>query len=311
MTRLFITGASGLLGLNAVLQCRGRYDVAGNYYAHPVAVDGVTLVRLDTSDAAAVDACLAHARPDVVLHTAGVANVEECELNPTLARVMNTTAAVHVAVSAVRLGARLIHVSTDHLFDGRQAMRDESSRLQPLNVYAQTKADAEIEIVRVCPDALIVRTNFFGWGSSLKASFSDWILSSLRARRSLSMFTDVFFTPILVNDLIDAALALSAQGARGVYHVAGRERVSKHAFGLAVARAFGLDASLIHPASVDSFSFAARRPHDMSLSTSKASDLLGKPMPSLQEGIERLMLLEQDHLPDLLAEAIRGGRPPR
>ena len=208
MTRLFITGASGLLGLNAALQCRDRFRVTGTYRDHPVAIDGARLVRLDVLDAAAVDACLADARPEVVLHTAGMTNVEVCERDPAAARSLNVDAAAVVARAATRAGARLIHISSDHLFDGTAPLVDEDASPSPLNVYARTKAEAEAAVAAACPDALIVRTNFYGWGSPLKASFSDWILAALRRGSSLSMFTDVFFTPVLVNDLIDLALDL-------------------------------------------------------------------------------------------------------
>src|ERR1051325_3013950 len=157
--RLFITGISGLLGLNVALAASGRHDVAGCYREHPVAAPGVRAYALDVRKREALDALLATERPDVVLHTVGLSNVGAGEADPVLAEELNMTVARDAARSARRAGARFIHISTDHLFDGERPLRGEDDPLAPLNVYAKTKGEAEQAVLAEDPDALVVRTN--------------------------------------------------------------------------------------------------------------------------------------------------------
>jgi dTDP-4-dehydrorhamnose reductase len=303
--KLFITGISGLLGLNAALQCRSNLNVSGCYLSHPVALPEAEAFRLDVTDQDAVTSCLGRLHPDVILHTAGLTNVDACEAQPTLAYQLNVDAARHVAQIARQTGAQLIHISTDHLFSGRDAMVTETAEPQPLNEYARTKFEAERVVRELCPDVLIIRTNFFGWGTSIRASFTDWILRSLANGQVLNMFTDIFFTPILINTLIDAILELQRQGARGIFNVAGGERLSKYEFGVQVARRHGYSETQIHPCSVRSFPFKAPRPRDMSLSTAKAAGMLGHLMPTMAESLAGLQRLQDQGWPERLEAAVR------
>jgi dTDP-4-dehydrorhamnose reductase len=289
--KLYVTGISGLLGLNVALQARDQFEVAGCYQTHPVAADGLDAAALDLTDAVAASTALRNHRPDVIIHTAGLTDVDACERDPTLARRVHVDASRTVAAVAREIGARLIHISTDHLFDGDSPLRTEDDEPSPINTYARTKLEAEIAVLDANPAALVVRTNFYGWGPPHRSSFSDWILRALEAGDELSMFDDIFFTPILVNDLADLLFNLADRDVHGILHVLGRERLSKHAFGLNAARAFALPGDQISATSVEGFPFKAPRPRDMSLSTAKLQRLLGEPPPDVHEGLTRLAAL--------------------
>lgn len=306
--KLLVTGLSGLLGLNAAVALRDRHTVSGAYFEHPVRLRGVAARRLDVNDAGAVARWVEAERPDVVLHTAGLTNVDACETDPRLAERLNVDVAGHVAAAAGAAGAALIHVSTDHLFDGAAALYAEDHPPSPLNVYARTKLAAEQRVRDRHPAPYIIRTNFYGWGHPGRQSFSDWILARLRRGERLRMFHDVYFTPILINDLVAVTLRLLERGQPGTYNVAGGERLSKYDFGVALAEQFGLRAELLDAVSVDTFAFKARRPHDMSLSTAKVARAAGQPMPTAREGIAHLARLEREGLPATLADAFAAGR---
>ena len=302
--KLLVTGVSGFLGLNAALQLRDRFELTGCYHAHPLTMSGVCTVRCDLTQADEIESLVDDSRPEIIVHAAGLTNVDQCERDPALAVRLNVAAARTVARQAQRIGARLLHISTDHLFDGTRPMRSETDPTSPLNVYAQTKWKAEREVQAACPGALIVRTNFFGWGSPVRESFSDWVLHGLQQSDQLRMFADVFFTPLLVNDLIDRAVALLERDGSGVVNIVGADRLSKYAFGLRLARTFGFSEDQILAVETSTVSLNAVRPRDMSLSSLRAEELLGSPMPSVDAGLARLQQLGAGGWPQKLARAV-------
>lgn len=307
--KVFVTGISGFLGLHAALQWQDRYEVSGAYHAHPVELPGIRTVRLDATNAGAVRAALEQARPDVVVHTAALTNVDACETDPQAAHALHVTASRAVAEAAQRIGARLVHISTDHLFSGQRPWMTEAEAPAPVNVYARTKWEAEQAVQAADAHALIVRTNFFGWGVPRRPSSSDWVVQGLRQGRELPVFTDVHFTPILVNTLVDLLAELIERKTEGVWHVAGRERVSKAEFAQRLARAFGLPERLLKPARLVDRPLAAPRPADLSLNTDRIARLLGRPMPGLDEGFNSLQALEQAGWPARLAAASMAPAP--
>ena len=306
MARLFITGVSGLLGLNLALQVRDRYTVGGSYHNHLITMDLVETVATDLTSQESVRDALAIFQPDVIVHTAAYTDVNGCETNPGLARSLNVDAAANVAKAATESGAQLVHISTDHLFDGTEPRRTEDDIPEPLNVYAATKLEGELAVTAECPDALIVRTNFYGWGSPLKSSFSDWILEGLREERRLPMFADSFFSPILINDLVELIIEMVERQATGVYNIAGRDRLSKYSFAERLAQTFGYGTENIDQTFASEQQTDVVRPSDLSMNCSKLERLIGRPVPTVDEGLARLRLLENEGRPKQLRKAARG-----
>ena len=215
-------------------------------------------------------------------------SVEACEAEPEMARHVKVEIAANVAAACGRRAVPLAHISTDHLFAGDAACVVEDEPVSPRNVYARTNADAEQRVLDAHPRALVVRTNFFAWGPSYRRSLSDTIINWLRAGEPATLFTDVFFTPILADALAGAVLELVEAGAAGVYHVVGDERISKHDFGLRVASAFGLNAGLIRPALMADVPTLVQRPYDMSLANIRAQQRLGRPLGGVDEHVAAL-----------------------
>lgn len=301
--RLFITGISGLLGLNVAHLARNTFAVSGCTQTSSVSIQDVNTIQLDLRDIDSADTAIRAIQPDVILHTAALTNVDLCETDPNIAHSINVTATKNIAEIAAALGSKLVHISTDQLFDGTAPWRSERDHPAPLNVYGETKLAAEKKVMESSSEALIVRTNFFGWGTKKRESFSDWILNGLGRREKLTMFTDVFFTPILINQLAEVIFSLVEGGASGVYHVAGSERVSKHEFALRVAEVFGYSNENISGTSVAGASLKARRPSDMSLNCEKTEAFLNIKMPTIAEGLNRLNGLQLEGWPMLLEKA--------
>lgn len=301
--RVFITGISGLLGINAAHVWSAEHEVSGCFHAHPVDLPGVRVHAVDLTEPQAIAHLLEDARPELVLHTAGLTNVDACEEQPALARQLNVDVASRVARAAAAVGAQLVHISTDHLFSGVRPLWTEDDPPEPVNVYAETKRQAERLTLEAAPNALIVRTNFYGWGTPTRTSFSDWILAGLETGRGVDMFRDIFFTPLLVNDLVEAVMRLVVRGARGILHVAGGQRLTKRDFGITLAAVFGHPTDLIRSISVADVPLKARRPRDMSLDSSRAATILGRPLPDAETGLLRLRRLRDEGWPERIARS--------
>ena len=292
--KIFIVGISGLLGLNTSLQLSKSHQVAGCYNTNPISIDGVEVFDIDITHNNPLDSILASIKPDLIINTVALTNVEFCEDNPELAHNLNAEAAKYIAEIAHSLHIKLVHVSTDHVFDGENPWRNETDNTHPLNVYASTKLLAEKQVSEICPESLIIRTNFFGWGPSNRQSFSDWIIQSIHNDKKLTMFTDVMFTPIITDELINITMQLVNIGAHGLFHISGKDRISKYDFALCLAEVFEYKTDNIIPISVDDFKFKATRPKDMSLNTTKASKTIGNSLPSVIGCLELLRKLETE-----------------
>jgi dTDP-4-dehydrorhamnose reductase len=281
--KVLITGGTGLLGLNWACAVRERHEVVLATHRHRAELRGTSSIALPLEEASAVAEALERIAPDVVVHTAAMANVDECERDVDFARLQNADLARNVAQAAAGCGARLVHISTDHLFAGTGFLYTEEDTPEPLNAYARTKLLAEQWVLEACPRALVARTNFFGWGHRYRESFSDWLFYNLAAGRELTLFEDAWITPILADRLSLACHELLDLGAHGVYNVAGDERVSKYEFGVRFASAFGLPEHLVLRGKIAGLNSSATRPREMSLDNTKARARLGAPLGGLTD----------------------------
>jgi len=240
--RLHVTGASGYLG------------------AELVRASGASGERVEIRDAAAVGALFRRLRPDAVIHTAYRQDGEG-------AREINVDGAENVARAAAAVGARLVHLSTDVVFDGRLgcAYREDDVR-SPVTEYGRAKADAEDRVLAVHPGALLVRTSLIYGG----ATPSKHELAALD--ESTPFFTNEIRCPVQVGDLAAALLELAALDVTGPLHVAGADAVSRHGFAELVAR---------RP--VRSGLAPETRPLDCSLDSSRAEALLRTRLRGVRE----------------------------
>lgn len=302
--RLLLTGGSGLLALNWACAMRETHDIVLAVHHHDVRLEGTVTRRLVLENDKRLAEELAAMRPDIIVHAAALANVDECERDPTRAWITNVEVASNVAAAAAQLGVSLVHVSTDHLFDGESSYYSEDAVPCPLNEYARTKLVAEEQVLQRCPNALVVRTNFFGWGTRERRSFSDWIIDRLRAGERTTMFDDVFVTPILLDALAVIVHRLLDVGASGVFNVVGDDRLSKYQFGMLLASEFELPSMLIVPKNINASSLTARRPRDMSLDNRKLRAKLGTAVGIAADFLKALKQQQADGRRDELLRAV-------
>jgi dTDP-4-dehydrorhamnose reductase len=137
--------------------------------------------------------------------------------------------------------------------------------------------------------------NFYGWNIYRRKGLAQWIIDELSHGKTLKGFTDVFFCPLLVNDLAEILLTMQDLKLAGIHHVVGSERISKYEFATRLATAFGFDPSQIIPSSIADANLRAVRPRDTSLRTEKVSLALGRPMPDVASGIQKFRNLAEEN----------------
>lgn len=293
--RILITGGSGLLGSNTAKIAAKDFEVYATYNSHPSQIEGCQFVHLDIKDKRQVLSVFEKVKPDLVIHTAGLVNVDYCEEHEDEAWVINVDGTENVTLAAKEVGAKLVYISTDSVFDGKKGMYTEEDIPHPLTVYARTKLEGEKRVRCWLPDSIIIRTVFYGWSLYSKKSLAEWVVDNLRAGKKLKMWTDAFFSPILVNNLAEVLLAMHSQNLGGIYHVASKERCSKYAFGQEVAQAFGLNGNYIKPFSIAEAGLRAPRPKDPSLDVTKVSRVIDTKLLGVKEGITWFKELEVSH----------------
>lgn len=291
MKRLLVTGASGLLGLNLALQTMGNFHVTGVTNSHALNGAPFAVLNVDLSRPGAFSRLIDQTRPDWVVHCAAQANIDACESNPAQSARVNGELPGEIAGVCARQGIRLAHISTDAVFDGLRGNYAEGDRPNPQSVYARDKLAGEKNVLAANPQAVVARVNFYGWSLLGKRSLAEFFFYSLSAGKRVNGFTDVVFCPLVVNDLADMLIEMLRKDLSGLYHVFSREAQSKYAFGLAIARSFGLDETLVTPISVADSGLVARRSPNLTMRVEKLEAALGHPVPTQADGIARLHAL--------------------
>jgi dTDP-4-dehydrorhamnose reductase len=305
--RILVTGASGLLGLNLALEAASIQDgglaehtVIGVVNSHRLFTEAIDVIQADLLLPGVLEGLIDKTQPDWIFNCAALAVVDDCEANPDLAEKLNIELPRKLAKIVARGGARLVHISTDSVFDGQSGGYTEQDDPNPLNVYARSKLAGERAVAEIDPQAIIARVNLFGWSLSGRRSLAEWFFNNLSQGKPMMGFTDVFFCPMLVNDLAQVLMRMAGTGLSGLYHATSPKCASKNDFGVALARNFGLDESLISPVSISDSDLKTMRSPRLTLRCDKLLQALGEPLPDWESGLRRFFELYRQGYPQAL-----------
>jgi dTDP-4-dehydrorhamnose reductase len=222
VTRLLITGGSSYLGQHLVPAAAASFDVCYTFFSHdPLGISQGR--KLDVRDGPAVHRLVSDFRPDVVIHTAG------SNRSPDMENVI-CLGTEHICKAAEAGDARLIHISTDVLFDGSSPPYRESDRPSPIHEYGRAKAVAE-EMVAAVPDHVIIRTSLI-YGLEIEDRSTEWIRRALIAGQVVTLFEDQVRNPVWAETLSQACLELAHLDFRGILNVAGNQDMTRADFAL-------------------------------------------------------------------------------
>ena len=295
--KILVTGASGLLGLNLCLLMHEAHQIVG-VDRSKLERTPFELIKADLLEPSASSRLIETVRPQAVIHTAAIADIDACEADPVGAQRLNADYPGELAEVCARRGVHLLHISTEAVFDGKTPRPyTEEDAPNPLGVYARTKLDGENAVRSVNADAIVARVNFFGWSLSGSRSLSEHFFYKLLKGKQCFGFVNVIFCPMFVSDLAVILVQMLEEGLSGLYHVVGSEAISKFDFGVRLAQRFGFDAGLITPIAVEESGLRARRSHNLSLSVHKLSTALGIEIPGVSTGIEQFYTQYQQGYP--------------
>jgi len=287
-TKVLVTGASGLLGANLVRYYAAKADTTGWYATNPIAITSAKIEQVDITDHRTVSNALERIQPDTIVHCAAATNVEWCEQNPDQAKAINETATEFLAQKAKELNAKFVFTSTDSVFDGHSSKYAETDSPGPLNAYATGKVRSEKSVAGANPNALTIRSYFYGYSPSGTRSLLEWVLVRAQSGDEVPGFTDSYFSPISVDDFADALDVAITNDITGLLHLGSSDRISKYNFAKIVMESYDCDMSLLKPITVDDLGLKADRARDTSLNIALLERIWGKSVPTVADGISRI-----------------------
>ncbi len=269
MDNVLVIG-SGFLGGNIVNEFRNNeIKVIGTNYNKNSSDE----IHFDITNMDSIVSCVKKYSPQVIINCAANVNVDDLQNNEKLAFSINAYGAENIARVCKNNKIRLLHISSDAVFDGKKGMYVEEDVMNPINIYAKSKMLAEKLISENLENYVIIRTNFYGFHKQDKFLF-NWILSKLKNNERFTGFNDVFFNPLEVTNLSKMIYELSEKKFCGILHLSSDEIFSKFEFATKISEFFGFDSNLIKKASIDELGLNAKRPKNTTLVNNKAKNLL-------------------------------------
>jgi dTDP-4-dehydrorhamnose reductase len=292
--KVMITGAHGLLGQKLALTF-GREtsgpllltDLAPKTFFQNPRFD---YQQLDITQLGDVKSLVSSFRPDIIINTAAMTNVDACEDDRLHSWRLNVDGVKNLLIPARKIdGCHVIQLSSDYVFDGKSAPYDERSRPQPVSYYGKSKLAAENAILASPVPGTIVRTQvLYGTGYEVRMNFVSWVLAQLEKGLPFRVVDDQRGNPTMADDLAFGILKIAQKGCRGVYHVAGPESVDRFSFAQKIAEIFGFDPSLITATTSDEIGQGASRPPDSTFITLKFESECDTRLCDIPTGLDRL-----------------------
>jgi dTDP-4-dehydrorhamnose reductase len=293
--KILITGANGLLGQKLI-------SLYGNQPSYEILATGLGPLRLkarfENVRYSPMDICnrdevfetLSDFKPDAVINTAAMTNVDQCETEQAGCRKLNVDAVGNLIDAAEEKRFFLLHLGTDFIFDGLAGPYSEEAIPNPLSFYGQSKWDADQLLIKSKAKWAIART-ILVYGIAEDMSRSNiilWVKKNLEEGKPIKVVTDQWRTPTLAEDLALGCKLIVGKEAQGIFHISGKDLLTPYDMAIATADYFKLDRSLISKADSSNFSQPAKRPAKTGFIIDKARKVLGFEPLSFEEGLAKV-----------------------
>jgi len=288
--KILITGGTGLLGKALVYQGKDMFNLSAVYIGRVLDIPGVNYYEADIRDREALVSTTRWLAPEVIIHTAALTDVDLCERENALAYEVNCQGTRNIVDAAEMIGARLVYISTDFVFDGIAGDYGEDDQPHPVNYYGETKLIGEGMVGR-CPESLIIRTSFYGLNPCGDKKGLEAIIEKISEGEMVLAPTDMWNSMISAKTLSQMAWELIQRGAKGLYHVASEVKMSRYDFLKCLSSVLDRPADTLVPIDYQEYQKGrdAVRPQDVSLDVTKLRNDFGLSAPSVKEDLKSLL----------------------
>lgn len=288
--KVLVTGANGLLGQKLVELLAEKEEAfsASSLGPSRIQVPDIDYHPLDITDESGIKSLIRKLRPSVIINTAAMTQVDQCETDREKCWQINVVGVAHLIAAAAEVKAHLVHLSTDFIFDGLNGPYSEEDEPNPVNFYGHSKLAAEKLITESDLEWSIARTVLV-YGVTPGASRSNimlWVKNSLESGKAIRVVDDQFRTPTLVEDLAMGCYLIAQKRANGIYHISGEELLTPYDIAITTARHLSLNESLISRTDSTGFTQPAKRPPKTGFIVDKAKNDLGYSPHTFVEGID-------------------------
>ena len=285
MKRILITGASGMLGAELCSTLQDKFDIY-SYEKFP----SHSSKGLDITNSDEVDLVIASVKPHVIINCAAFTNVDKAEVNKAESREVNVVGLMNILKSCSK-DVKIIHISTDYIFDGLKGNYLESSIKNPLNYYGRTKLEAENYLVGSNLNYLILRPNVL-YGNNLESlNFFSWVMNSLSANKNINIVDDQLSNPVYIPDLARVIQDSILLDYSGISHFGSEDILSRYDFAMKICNYFSLNKKLVTAVKTSSLNQIANRPLNTSLNCSKIESDLNINLYPTSYSLERIKTL--------------------
>ena len=293
--KILVIGGSSLLGYK-ILTNTNNFELFGSYNKNSINFKNIETIKIDVTNENNCEDIL-RLKPDIIINTAAITNVDYCERFEKNAFDVNVTGTKNIANIAKKLRSKLIHISTDAVFSGDKKFYIEKDEPNPINIYGKTKLESE-KIVSKVEGSIILRPSvIFGWipseyiktndESRKTMNFGLWVLDQLNKNNKISIVNDQFSTPTLADNLAENIIEVIKNDLTGIFHLSGLSCISRLDFSKKIAKSFGYSENLITSISSKDFKQLAPRTLKSCLKCDKIIQT-GINLLKIEQSIERM-----------------------
>ena len=283
--KILVTGAFGQVGRSLLNSLHANLKIIWTGTHIPKGGSGF---HLDILDRINIRELINLHQPDILINLAALTNVDFCEKNPVLAKKINVNGVSNICDI---FKGKIIQLSTDYVFDGKNGPYIEEDKVSPLSIYGKTKLEAEKIIINHNPDNLILRGNvLYDYNKYTKASFLNWVINSLNQKISINVVNDQINNPTWTKSMSHVISSCIEKGISGIYHWGDANFISRYKFAKMIAEKYSLDDSLINPITTKELGQLAPRPLNSGLIADKLIKVLDVAQPSIDECLNKIIL---------------------
>ncbi|MBI2627905.1 MAG: SDR family oxidoreductase [Candidatus Niyogibacteria bacterium] len=295
--RILITGANGMLGreITDIFSKNKKYNVFGIIRSRKPKNPKVCFIIADLRDIKSLKKIVSSVKPNIIIHSAAIVNLDLCEQNKREADLLHIKA-TEILASYKENKTKFVYISTDSVFNGKTGAYKESDRPDPLNYYAQSKLMGEKTAMAINKNSLVIRTNIYGFHVPPGNSLVEWALENFTSKKSINGFTDVFFNPVYTRQLAKIIkYILEKNDIKGILNIGSEESMNKYEFLKSLASRFEAQ-TLIKPVLVNTSDLKTIRPKNTILDINKLKKILGGKTLKISKGLSEL---KKDYLKEI------------